>query len=86
MNTTTTQSPAAALAAVIGRLMNGEGLPPADSQDFADLSDLVRRHLATATASEREELGMRVLGLLIDAGRAKVQSDHVLRMFGRDAL
>jgi hypothetical protein len=81
MTTDATTTPEA-LAAVIGRAMNGDGIPASDSPEFRDLTSLVDDHLQHGTAHDREQLGVRVLGLLIDACRARIAADEVLRDIG----
>jgi len=82
MTTTTTPSSAEKIAAVLRGLMNGEALPDAESPEFDRITGLIRGFLNTGTATDHQALGVLAVGLLIDAGRAHVQTARVLRDFG----
>lgn len=85
MNTTTT-SQAEAIAAIVRGLMNGEALPHASSDAFNRMTDLVGSFLKTGTAGDQARLGVLTMGLLIDAARAKIQTDQVLANYGKDVM
>lgn len=80
-----TLTPAAAgrdLVEVIRRLMNNEELPHTESPEFALMTEQVRVVLHESTPSDRAEFGHRCMGLLIDAARAKIQTDRIIRDYG----
>lgn len=78
---TTTNAPAERLAELMGRLMNGEGFPPAYSEDFDRITTTVGEFLK-GPATEHARLGVLALDLLIEAARAHITTTQVLRDFG----
>jgi len=86
MSTTATPvTPAEALAALVGKIMNGEAMPAPDSDPFQEIS-LCLGNLLRGSASERERFGILVLEHLINAGRSHIQTAQVLRNFGSGAF
>ena len=81
----TTTSPQA-VADIVRSLMNGEGLPAADSPEFQRVTDAVGNLLTNGTAADRDRLGTLVLGLVIDSARSHIQTTQVLSNFGKDAF
>lgn len=78
-------TPGQVLAAIVGRIMNGEALPAPDSAEFQNIERNVGAILR-ASPDERERFGVLVLGHLIDAARAHLKTAEVLRNFGRSAF
>lgn len=85
MTTTTTSQPEA-IAAIVRGLMNGEALPHAGSEAFDRITTLVGGFLKTGTTADQARLGVLTMGLLIDAARAKIQTDQVLANYGKDVM
>ena len=83
-----TMTPAAAgleLVEVIRRLMNNEELPHTESPEFGRMTEQVRVVLHESTPADRAQFGIQCMGLLIDAARAKIQTDQILRDYGSRA-
>lgn len=67
------------VAQTLASLAAGEALPPADSPEFTRISSLIGSVLSTGSATQREELGSRALGILIAACAAHVRTTQLLR-------
>jgi hypothetical protein len=85
MNIDTTSAPRA-VSSLIAALMRGETLPPTGSPEFATVIELIGGFQRFATDSDYAMLGHLALGALIDAGRARITSDEVLRQYGKGAM
>lgn len=78
----TAQSASQALAATIGRLMNGEALPHPTSTEFRLLMVHIETFLRDGTYSDQAEFGCLALAQLIASGSAHVKTTQVLSELG----
>lgn len=81
MNTPTRKTNTLLLADLMANLIAGEPLPVVDSPEWRELEELIRR-LQKDKGADYEMLGMQCLGALIEACRAKIATEEVLRDIG----
>ena len=66
----------------LARLVDGEQVPPVESEAFDRLKRAVGGFLKHGTDPDRIELGGLALGLLIDRCRASISTEQLLRDLG----